>query len=147
MSDTERVNRSRALNSLFVQLGKLEGGESSIGDFNTWFTKARWDDRIFASSELTSLVWAIDTLLLDYLEDEDDLDRNDLALDVRDAIARVIAYPDRIHTTGTTPVLSLPKPTPLPSSSERPRLHAVGDIHNRVERHLEWESTDLPIAV
>lgn len=151
MSDTEMIDRSRALNSLFDQLAKLEGGSSSIGDFSTWFTSARWEARIVTSSELVPLMWAIDTLLLDYLDDEDNshhspTDRTDLALDIRDAIARVVTYPDRIHTTGTVPVVSIPKPTPFPSS-ERPRLHAIGDIHSRIECHLEWEPTDLSIAV
>jgi len=136
------------VNSLFVQLGKLEGGERSIGDFNTWFTNARWVDRIFASAEFAPLVWAIDTLLLEYTSlDSEPGDSIDFALDVRDAIANAIVYPGRVRTTGTSPFVVIRSQTKA-TASALPRLRAVGGVRNRfVKRDLEGEPADFAIAV
>lgn len=77
-------HRTDALKSLSAQLAMLDGGSISIGDFTDWFTNARWDDRIFSSSGLNPLMWAIDTLLLEYeIFPPEDTDEANLAKDIR----------------------------------------------------------------
>lgn len=76
------------LKTLRDQLGKLEGGSLSIGEFGDWFKSLRWDSSTgFNTIELAPLGWAIEMSLFEYHDCVEQYSVDDLA-DAIDTVMR-----------------------------------------------------------
>lgn len=59
-------NSSQLIEMLSESLVRLEGGELSIGDFNQWFMRSRWEAAMAANSSLLHLGWDIQNILYEW---------------------------------------------------------------------------------
>lgn len=87
------------LPQLATHLHALESGTETLSDFWGWFQKARWDDKLFHTSGMNPLMWAIDTMHWEYWSlPPEPTDAADFAADIRDyASEHEIVLPDVVE--------------------------------------------------
>jgi hypothetical protein len=77
-----------------------------VGRFERWFRTARWDEQLFDKAGLNPLMWAIDTLLLEYQSlPPEPTDAIDLANDIRENVERLVIGCGVVTTTGTASMI------------------------------------------
>jgi hypothetical protein len=86
MRDGNRPTEEHLLETLDVWLARLEGGDSSIGDFRTWFTSLEWEACMADGSAGLRLGWRIDTLLYTWQDYGDQIDKDWILQGVRDLL-------------------------------------------------------------